>query len=67
MRIHEALSEIQWSINTWERGFVQSMEDMTDADYAHAKKAYKDFETKDLGEYHYLHVQSDTYMIFKMY
>ena len=43
------------------------MEDMTDVDYAHAKKAYKDFETKDLGEYHYLYVQSDTYIIFKMY
>ena len=36
------------------------MEDITDADYAHAKKVCKDFEIKNLGEYHDLYVQSDT-------
>ena len=35
------------------------MED-TDADYAHAKRVCKDFEIKNLGEYHDLYVQSDT-------
>ena len=30
-----------------------NMEDVTDTDYAHAKR---DFEIKDLGEYHYLYV-----------
>ena len=36
------------------------MEDITDADYVHAKRVWKDFETKALREYHDLCVQSDT-------
>ena len=28
------------------------MEDVTDADYAQAKRVCKDFEIKNLGEYH---------------
>ena len=36
------------------------MEDITDAYYAHAKRVCKDFEIKNLGEYHDLCVQSDT-------
>ena len=36
------------------------MEDITDADYAHAKRVCKDFEIKNLGEYHDLYVQSNT-------
>ena len=35
------------------------MEDITDADYAHAKRVCKDFE-KNLREYHNFYVQSDT-------
>ena len=35
------------------------MEDITDADYAHAKRVCKDFEIKNLGEYHDLYVQSN--------
>ena len=35
------------------------MEDITDADYAHAKRVCKDFGIKKLGEYHDLYVQSD--------
>ena len=27
-------------------------EDITDADYANSKRVYKDFEIKNLGEYH---------------
>ena len=34
-----------------------------DADYARAKRVYKDFETKKLGEYHGLYVQSDTLLL----
>ena len=37
-----------------------NMEDITDADYAHAKGICKDCEIKNLGEYHDLYVQSDT-------
>ena len=42
--------------------FVQSfnMEDVTDADYTLAKRICKDFETKNLVEYHDLYVQSNT-------
>ena len=39
------------------------MENITDADYAHAKRMCKDFETKNLGEYHDLYFQSDTLLL----
>ena len=39
------------------------MEDNIDVDYAHAKRFCKDFEVKDLGEYHDLYVQSDTLLL----
>ena len=35
------------------------MEDITDADYTHEKIVCKDYETKNLGEYHDLYVQSN--------
>ena len=28
------------------------MDDITDADYMYAKRVYKDFEIKNIGEYH---------------
>ena len=37
-----------------------NMEDITDADYAHAKKVCKDFEIKNVEEYHDLYIQSNT-------
>ena len=37
------------------------MEDITDGD--HTKRVCKDFETKNLGEYHDFYVQSDTIII----
>ena len=37
-----------------------NMEDITDADYADAKSVCKDFQIKNLGEYHDLYVQNDT-------
>ena len=36
-----------------------NIEDINYADYAHAKKVYKDFEIKKLGEYLDLHLKSD--------
>ena len=39
------------------------MEDITDADYAHAKRVCKDFEIKNLGEYRDLYVQSDILLL----
>ena len=38
------------------------MEDITDADYAHAKRVCKHFEIKNL-EYHDLYVQSNTLLL----
>ena len=37
-----------------------NMEDITDTDYAHAKRVCKDSEIRNLGQYHDLYVQSDT-------
>ena len=37
-----------------------NMKDITDADYTHTKRVCKDFEIKNLGEYHDLNVQSNT-------
>ena len=39
------------------------MEDITDAYYAHAKKVCKDFEIRNLEEYHYLYVQINTLLL----
>ena len=38
-----------------------NMEDITDGD--HTKRVCKDFETKNIGEYHDFYVQSDTIII----
>ena len=35
------------------------MEDITDANYKHVKRVWKDFEKKNFSEYHDLYVQSD--------
>ena len=40
-----------------------NMEDITDAYYVHAKRVCKDFEIKQLGEYHDLFVQSDALLL----
>ena len=39
------------------------MEDITDADYAHAKRVCKTFKIKVLGEYYDLYVLSDTLLL----
>ena len=62
-------------MNTWKRFDETSlpekedfysnlnMEDITDADYKHAKRVWKDFKIKNLGEYHDLFVQSNTLLL----
>ena len=37
-----------------------NMEDITDADHVHRKRVCKEYEIKNLVEYHDLYVQSDT-------
>ena len=39
------------------------MEDMTDANYTHAKRVCQDFETKNVVEYHDLYIQSNTLLL----
>ena len=41
----------------------QNLQDVTDADSTHAKSVCKDFETKYLGEYHDLYVQSNALLL----
>ena len=43
-----------------------NMEDIT-AYYTHARRIYKDFEIKNLGEYHDLHVQIHTFVLAQVY
>ena len=43
------------------------MEDLTDADYAQTKRVSKDFEIRNLGNYHDLYVQSNTLLSADMY
>ena len=40
-----------------------NMEDIIAADYVQAKRVCKDFEIKNLGEYHDLYVQSNTLLL----
>ena len=44
-----------------------NMEDLTDADYMHAKRVFKDFDKKHLGEYHDLHLKSDTLLLVDVF
>ena len=40
-----------------------NMEDITDADYAHTKRVCKDFELKNVEEYHDLYAQRNTFLL----
>ena len=40
-----------------------NLADITDKDYAHAQKVFKELNLKNLGDYHDLHVQSDTLLL----
>ena len=40
-----------------------NMEDIIDADYAHAKRVCKDFKIRNLEDYHDLYVESDTLLL----
>ena len=43
------------------------MEDLTDADHMHGKRVCKDFELKQLGDYHDLYVKSDTLLLVDVF
>ena len=40
-----------------------NMEDITDVDYVYVNRVCKDFEIKNLGEYHDLYLKSDTLLL----
>ena len=40
-----------------------NMENVTDVDYIHAKRVFKNLNNKNLGDYHDLYVKSDTLLI----
>ena len=40
-----------------------NLEHITDEDYTHAQKLFKEFKIKNQGEYHDLYVQSDTLLV----
>ena len=44
-----------------------NMEDITDANYAHVKRACKNFEINNLGEYLRLYVQSDALLLAEIF
>ena len=39
------------------------MRDVTDVDYRHAKRVFKNLNNKNLGDYHDLYVQSETLLL----
>ena len=43
------------------------MENVTDVDYRHAKRVFKNLNNKNIGDYHDLYVQSDTLLIFDVF
>ena len=43
------------------------MEDITDIDYRHAKRVYKEFNNKTLGDFHDLYVQSNTLLLADLF
>ena len=40
-----------------------NMEDITDVDFRHTKRVFKNLNNKNLGDYHDLYVQSDTLLL----
>ena len=48
-----------------EEGFYSNvnMDYITDIDYRHAKRVFKKFNIKNLGDYHDLYVQSETLLL----
>ena len=40
-----------------------NLDDITDVNYPHVKRVYKDFEINNLGEYHDLYLKSDVLLL----
>ena len=47
-----------------------NMENITSVDYRHARRIFKNFNNKNMGDYHDVYVQSDTLLladVFEMF
>ena len=44
-----------------------NLEDISDKDYLHAQKVWKEFEIRNLGKYHDLYAQTDTLLLANVY
>ena len=44
-----------------------NIENITDVDYRHAKRVFKNLSIENLGNYHDLYVQSDTLLLADVY
>ena len=42
---------------------ILDMEGITNVDYRHAKRVYKEFKSKNVGDFHNLYVQNDTLLL----
>ena len=63
--MHKWLGKVQWNIIARKKDFYNylTVADIIDADYTHIKRACKDFKITNLGEYHDLYVQSNTWLL----
>ena len=65
------MEKVHWNIinEISEEGFYNclNMEDITDAEYMNAKRVHKDFESKKLGDYHDVYVQSDALLLAEVF
>ena len=43
------------------------MSDISKYDYEHAQKVWKEFKLKNLGEYHYLYLKTDTHLLSNVF
>ena len=44
-----------------------NMEDITDVDYRHVKRVFRELEINNLGDYHDLHLKSDTLLLANIF
>ena len=56
------MGKIEWKCTANKKAFYYELNlgDITDEDYIHAQKVFKEFGLKNLGEYPYLYVLCDT-------